>query len=223
MTGSVVGYVSLITSEHADKPNFTTMVGMTCQPYADTIDLYNQILAGLNLNNASGNLLDQIGSRVGASRQLSVPLTNVYFAFDTLGVGFDQGVIYAPYDPLTGLVSLPDDHYRLYIKSKILNNHWDGSKSGAYAILDALFTPLGYEIFIEDPADLTMRLGIVSDSVVPDALVKAMLADGLFDVRPVGVDITRYYVGTSTGPLFAFDYNTKLLAGFDIGSIATQL
>ena len=223
MTGTIDKFMVLVTSEHSDKPNFMSTVSLSCQPLADTIDLYTQILNGLNLDNAYGNLLDQIGSRVGASRQLSAPLTGVYFAFDTAAVGFDQGVWFGPYSPTTGLVSLPDDHYRLFIKSKILNNHWDGSKEGAYALLNALFVPFGYQIVIEDLSDLTMRLAITSTNTLPDSLIRAMIADGLFDIRPVGVQITGYFVGSTVGPLFAFDYNTPYLAGFDVGTWASKL
>jgi hypothetical protein len=82
---------------------------------------------------------------------LAADLPNVYFCWDnqiaapdgTLGpaglVGWDQGVWWTPYQPVTGYAILDDDHYRVLLRAKIIANYWDGTVPGAYEAWDALF------------------------------------------------------------------------------------
>ena len=111
------------------------MVGETAQPFADMLammDTVTGIGGSYDLDTAVGVQLDLLGSLVGAPR-FQVSNANSYdFALDTVGLGFDQGVWQS------GMVGIPDDHYRLYIKMIILSNSWDGSKADAYGIMSIL-------------------------------------------------------------------------------------
>lgn len=220
MSGDVVLYTALVTNEHADKPKFMAMVAASVQPPADLIALYQTISALYDVDLAVGEQLDVVGQWVGISRKLSAPLTGVYFALDTVGVGFDEGVWLGPYDPTTGLVSLPDDFYRLLIKAKILNNHWNGSKADAYTLIDLIFQSFGYQLFIEDPCDLTMRLGLWG-LTIPPTIVIALLVSGELNIKPAGVHIAAYLYQSQPGPIFAFDLNNAMFGGFDTGGWAT--
>lgn len=222
MAGNITPYLSIITSEHSDKPKYTSMVGQTAQPFADLTALYDSIPLLYDVDVAVGAQLDTVGLWVGVTRQLTAPLAGVYFAFDTADVGFDQGVWMGPYDPATGLVSLPDDYYRMLIKIRILNNHWDGSKDQATTLVNAIFNVLGYQFFIKDHADLTMDMGLIGPGS-PSAIVKALLTGGKFDVKPDVVHISNYIYQTVSGPMFAFDLNNSLFAGFDTGAWAQYI
>jgi hypothetical protein len=217
--GTVNQFPARITSEHSDKPNFMDMVLATCQPAADLINLYTAIPGLYDLDNAEGAQLDVIGQWVGVSRYLSTPLAGVYFAFNTANVGFNQGIWKRRFDPDTGLISLPDDYYRILIRVRILNNHWDGTKASAYNLFNILFTTLGYHFFIEDPADLSIRLGLIGPDV-PPALLMALFLEGSLDVKPIGVHISGYLYQTAPGPLFAFNLNSAFFAGFNTGGWA---
>lgn len=220
MAGSTTKYTNLITSEHQSAPKFMDMVAQVCQAWADSVAL-SQLIPGLyDIDQAVGAQLDVIGRWVGISRQLSAPLVGIYFSFDTAGVGFDQGVWLGPYDPTTGLVSLPDDQYRLLLKAKILNNHWDCDTADAYALANVIFQPLGYQLFIQDHGDLTMDLGLIG-SGPPPPIVWSMLTTGSLNIKPLGVHINNYVAQSSAGPIFAFDINNTSFAGFDVGSWAT--
>ena len=116
MTADVTQYLALVSSEHSDKPNFNAMLAASVQPSADLAALYTTIPQLYDVDLAVGTQLDTIGQWVGITRALTTPLSGVYFAFDTANVGFDQGVWQGPYDPTTGLTSLPDDMYRLVLK-----------------------------------------------------------------------------------------------------------
>ncbi len=220
MAGDITPFTGLITSEHNQQPDYMAMVGASLQPFADLIAEINTINALYDVDSAVGEQLDVVGEWVGVSRNLQTPLTGVYFAFDTANLGFDQGIWLGPFDPVSGLVQLPDDFYRLLIKAKILNNSWLGDIPSAYTIGQNVFSSLGYFFFIEDHADLTIAIGLVGPGV-PSPVAFALLTQGYLDLRPAGIEVTAYITQSQAGPIFAFDLNTTQFAGFDQGGWAT--
>jgi len=212
MSGDVTPYVSKITSEHADKPKLIETVSSTVQPSADLVALYSQIPSLYDLDVAEGNQLDVIGQWVGLSRNLTAPLTGVYFALDSATTGFDAGVWQGPYDPSTGIVALPDDYYRLALRARIVNNSWDGTKEHFYALAQDLFGPSGYTYYIEDLGNLTINIGLLGPNTPPPMLT-ALLNSGALDVKPVTITINSRVA--QQGPIFSFDVNSLLFAGFD--------
>lgn len=140
-------YTGKITSEHADKPKYMAMVEAVSQCFLDT----NHVAAGLpddfDLDLANDAQLDDVGLWVGISRNIPTPLTNVYFALDTPGLGFDQGAWKGPFDPDNGITILDNETYRSLIRAKIGANHWDGTLESSKAILDLIFNPDGHAPF----------------------------------------------------------------------------
>lgn len=216
MSGDVNQYLNLIPSQNQAASNFMAMIAATLQPAADIVALLDIIPELLDVDVAVGEQLDFIGQWVGVSRNLTVPLAGVYFSFDTVGLGFDQGVWQE--EPLdSGLVSLPDEFYTLLIKAKVLNNTWHCDVPDAYTLMQNLFASLGYQILIQDNGNLTMTLILIA-AVPITPIAAALLTSGLLDVKPIGVGIGYAY---GVAPLFAFDVENELLAGFDTGSWAT--
>lgn len=132
-------YIGLVTSEHADKPKFVATLSALVQCFVDLQNVTLQIPFDFDLDVAVGVQLDAVGEWVGISRNVNTPLTGVYFSFDTVALGFDQGVWKGPFDPDTGVVSLDDDTYRLLIRAKIGANNWDGTLGSSAAILNSIF------------------------------------------------------------------------------------
>lgn len=208
-------YASLITSEHVSKPNFMAMIAATVAPAIDLNLLYQEIPYLYDLDTATGKQLDVIGIWVGVGRTLSVPITKVYFSFDSPGLGFDQGIWLGPFDNASSLTSLPDSFYRALLKVKIVNNHWNGSKAVADSLLISLFASETFYPCIMDNTDLSMIIGLAGN--VSDTLSQAMLAEGLLDVKPAGVSIS-YMIPSSAGSFFGFDQSNVYVKGFDLGS-----
>jgi hypothetical protein len=219
---SQTDYTDLITSEHSSKPKYMNMVGASLQPYVDLLNQLGVMNALYDVDAAVGQQLDVCGQLVGVSRYLDVPLAGVYFAFDTNLVGFDQGVWLGPYDPITGLTTLPDDYYRVLIKVRILNNHWDGSKQSAYTLVNIIFALFGYSFFIEDHVDMTINLGLLGAGA-PAAIAQALLTSGKFNVKPATVHISNYIYQNMAGPVFSFDINNTYFGGFDNSAWATMV
>lgn len=212
----VTDYTGLVTSEHADKPNFMAMVGGVAQAF---VDIQNQITAtppAFDLDSAVGVQLDAVGLWVGVTRNVNTPLTGVYFSLDTSGLGFDQGVWQGPFDPTTGVVSLDDDTYRLLIRAKIGANSWDGTLGTSAAILNNIFDG-GTYVFIQDNGDMSITYGIAGN--VPSAVFLALLRGGYIPLKPEAVHINGYFVTSNSGsPLFGFDVENDLISGFDVGA-----
>ncbi|SAL25591.1 DUF2612 domain-containing protein [Caballeronia telluris] len=212
----VSDYTGLITSEHANKPKFTAMVGGVAQAF---VDIQNQLDAtppAFDLDSAVGVQLDVVGLWVGVTRNVDTPLTGVYFSLDVDGLGFDQGVWQGPFDPNTGVVSLDDDTYRLLIRAKIGANSWDGTQGSSAAILNSIF-PTGTDVFIQDNGDMSITYGVAGD--VPLPIFIALLKGGYIPLKPEAVHINGYLVTSiSGGSLFGFDVENDLISGFDVGA-----
>lgn len=188
MSGDVSPYTGLITSEHQSAPNFMATVAASCQPFADMVAVLESMPGLYDLDNAVGVQLDTVGLWVGVSRNLAEPLTGVYFAFDTAGLGFDQGVWFGPGDLATTLYVLPDDSYRTLLRAKIAANQWDGTIPSAYAIWELLLQPSGLDIEIADNGNMTMTLTLTGTS---DVVTQAIFSQGLLDLKPAGVSVTN--------------------------------
>lgn len=83
MTISTDFYISLLTSEHRDKPQFTAVVQALTQALADGVNLGLSLIDKFDLDQANGAQLDAIGLWVGMLRSVKTPLTGVYFTWDT--------------------------------------------------------------------------------------------------------------------------------------------
>lgn len=209
-------YVDLITDEHADKPKFLATVAISCSLPAQIQEVMRGLMgADFDLDTAIGNQLDIIGLWVGMPRQVKVPLSGVYFSLDIDGLGFDQGVWKGPFDPDTGIVTLPDDIYRQIIKAKIAANNWDGTMEGSQAVLDMAFLGTGTLPFIQDNQDMSMVIGLAGTP--PSKLFQALIAGGYISVKPAGVRVSSYIVTPTEGPIFGFDVDNSYVGGFDHG------
>lgn len=214
-------YTQLVTSEHRDKPLFMEVVLALVRGLVDVGNRSLGLTDDFDLDAAAGVQLDAVGLWIGISRVLPVPITGVYFAWDdTALTGWDSGVWQGAFDPTSGLTSLPDDQYRLLLRTKIAANHWDGSLQAAEAIWDFLFggSP---EIIVQDNMDMSMTVAFYGPPL--SAVQQALLLGGYFPMKPSGVWVNYYGVPVNSGPLFAWDVNTPQLQGWDIGSWVKQI
>jgi hypothetical protein len=144
-----------------------------------------QMDTALNLDVAVGAQLDTRGLIVGASRT----------------VGFQ---------PSNGVSPVLDDNtYRIYIKSKIVDNQWDGTIGSLYSVWQQLF-PGGVITIIDNQnmtADITMAGSFTS-------ILQDLITNGYIIPRPEGVLYT-YLFGVT--PYFGFDSLPGFIAGFDTG------
>lgn len=179
-------YTNLITSEHNKQPNYMEMVYLTTQTQVDqqaTLALFD---ASYDLDTAIGSQLDVCGLWIGASRNIKIPITDLYFALDTAGVGLDEGFWFIDGEAGYTIYSLSDGDYRLLLQAKALANKWDGTYDGAVVIYNFYFATTGRQILIHDNQDMTYQLEVVGDPII-EAIVQILDQD-ILGLRPAGVE-----------------------------------
>lgn len=182
----ITDYTNLVPSQNTNQPNFLAVLGVELQPFVDMQNVLAMIPQLLDLDVASGDQLDIIGEWIGISRRLSVPITGVYFAFDTPGVGFDEGVWFHGGDPAEGVVILDDVTYRQMIVAKIAANTWDGSLGDANAKLLEAFPSA--DVQLKDNFDMTETF--ILSGTAPSLLFEQLVEQGYIQLRPAAVNLT---------------------------------
>ena len=224
MTQTVDAYTGLIIPEHQGQPNLEATVTLSVQPFVDDQNVLDTLVGLFDLDLAVGSQLDAVGARVGRSRYLITPLPNVYFSWDTAGLGWDQGYWQGPYHPTQGVTALDDTTYRILLRATILVNSWDGTVAGAVAALALLFndtyTP-GTRLFIYDGMDMTMVVGVVGTT--PPPIFSGLLTQGEINLKPVGVGVSYLKSSVSGTPMFGYDIENDYISGWDVGSWAVPL
>lgn len=214
--GDVTPYTGRITSEYNQQPNFMTMIAGVLQPLADAIAQMSAIPSLYDLDAAVGAQEDTVGEWIGASRELAVPLTGVFFAWGTAGVGWGEGVWHQAGTPTTGLVSLNDDDYRTLLYATAAANAWDGTIPGAYAAWNTLFAGTGIGILIQDFQD--MSIGLALTGPVPTAVQRALFTGGYLSLVSAGVRVRWYATPPMLNvPYFAWGVNNSTMAGWGTG------
>lgn len=207
-------YTDLVTSEHADKPKFMAALEAITGPIAGALALLEGLPAGFDLDTATGAQLDVVGEWVGIGRNIQTPLEGVYFAFDTEGVGWDEGYWKREFDPTQGLTSLLDEPYRLLLRATIALNRWDGSIAEAKAAIAPIFP--GAAIYIQDNQDMSMTVAVGGPKL--DVISAALLTGGYLALKPAGVRIDFVFTSAPPAPIFGFDLGAPYVGGWDVGA-----
>lgn len=214
-------YLNLIPSQHRQKPRYLATVEALIRPVDGVADLLEELRTAFDLDTAVGKQLDAVGVRVGRTRHLHTPLTDVYFSWNTAGVGWNEGFWKGMYDPESGMISLPDEVYRLLLKAKVAANRWDGTTPGAYEAWEIAFSDLGSIIIIQDNQDMSMVVGVAGLPLTP--VFEQLLLQHYVPLKPEGVRIKWYAVTPDGGPLFAWNCDSPALAGWNDGRWPNRL
>ncbi len=216
---AVNDYLNLIPSQHRSRPKFMAIVGFFATIYQKMIDILTMTESMYDIDFAVGVQLDFIGEWVGISRNVSIPVTGLYFSFDdVITDGWDLGLWRGENEPTT-ITRLPDEQYRTLLKAKIAANNWDGTTENAYAIWSSVF--VSPQILIQDNQDLSYDFAFVGGMI--DSLTLALLTRGYIPLKPEGITIAKYIVPIDSGRLFAWDTDNAYLAGWDTGSFGTEI
>ncbi|AFC85928.1 DUF2612 domain-containing protein [Frateuria aurantia] len=192
MTAYVSDYTGLITSEHSDKPKFSAMVQAMAQCWVDYQNAMQSLVDAMNLDTAVGDQLDILGRWIGITRNINVPIDDLYFAYDDVdGIGLDLGIWKTPSDPTTGVTQMDDTTYRAILRAKVGANHWDGSIEGLEPILSAIFSPGGTTAKIVDNGDMTYNVNLTGTE--PTKLLMTLVDAGYIQCVPAGMAVTYTY------------------------------
>lgn len=218
-------YTDLITNYHASKPLFVEHIDLSTRPFIDITAVLNGLVTAFDIDTAVGVQLDVLGEWIGRSRFVSVPISGIYFSFDTDGLGYDQGVWQGPFDPDTGYTALGDDTYRVILKAKVAINNWNGQNDSLPGILDTALAGSGIRMQIVDNQDMTISIWVFPEidiSLVSLELIAA-IRQGYLTVKPAGVfsgsiEIPTVETPSAGNKFFGFDLDNDYISGFDVGS-----
>jgi hypothetical protein len=108
---------------------------------------------------------------------------------------------------------LSDSDFRTLIYAKIAQNQWNGSIASIYTLWNQIY-PGSRMTFIDNQ---NMTCTIVLASATLTSLQLQMIENGLILPRPQGV---LYIFTTAMEPIFGFDLNNSVIAGFDLGNFS---
>lgn len=208
-------YLALVTSEHSQRPKFMASILASIQGLADLQDNCSNLSSLFDIDTAVGDQLDKLGQWVGVSRNVAVPIANVYFSWGVANQGWGQGAWFSPFDSVAGLVRLPDESYRTLIRATIARNVWDGTVPSIYKIWGLVFALAQFQLLVQDNQDMSMTIIMLTTGSI-DAITLALITGGAIVPRPAGVRITGYT--QAMAPIFGWGSNSNLVAGWGVGS-----
>lgn len=209
----------LIPWQHANAPKFTDMVGSVSDAYLAVGRVVQTFPRAYDIDEAVGAQLDAVGVRAGLSRHVSVPITDAYFSFDIDGLGWDQAPWQGPYDISYGVADLDDDTFRTLLYAKVAANAWNGEIDGIRPIIEAMVESRS-SVFVTDNDDMSITIGIAK--AIPSRIVLSLLSQRYLPTCHQGVALDIAITSADGDPVFGFDVDNDLIAGWDEGSWAVS-
>jgi hypothetical protein len=212
----IADYIKLIPPYHRNQPKFVAAMQLTLQPYVDLQNALADMPLKFDLDLAVGVQLDRIGERVGISRQIPVPIQNLFFSFGDELRGWGRGIWKGPYDSGSSLFALGDETYRRLLRAKIAANRWNGTVEQAEEIYRLFFNNPYSLIFVQDNCDGSQTVAI--SGAIPDSVSLSILSQELIPLKPQA--IRTYYTVTTVGnrPVFGFGVNNDFIGGWGTGT-----
>ena len=214
-------YTDYITPAHLTADKFVRHISLITRPFTDIATQAGQLNALFSIDHGNGPQLDAVGEWIGLSRYVKTPITGVYFALDTEGVGFDQGSWKRRFDADSGFTELDDDTYRSILRAKIRANHWDGTCEMLADIYQGVIPDESVKIFFTDNQNMSMDV-YLTGGVVPE-VIKAVIKQGYLNIKPEGVRVNNYTGSEGDNGIFGLDVNNEFISGFDTGSWSVKL
>lgn len=183
MAIEVQKYIDLITSEYYNNPKFTTMTRKILEKDYGSASVLEHMWDYFNLDSAVGAQLDIVGQYLNIKRELPI----------------DDDVL-----PDV----LPDDLYRLVLKARVLQYHWDGTIEGIYKMTQELLpTAL---IWLQDNQNGSYNMLLMSPDF--DEQLSELFILGYITPKPAGIKVVYTLFER---PFFAWDRNDQYYKGWD--------
>ena len=173
-------YAKIVTSEYREKPKAEAFLKAKLSINKDLINLVLNMPQEFDLDKAVGKQLDILGEIVGASRIVSISDTEAY--------------------------TLSDEDYKVYIKSKIAKNAWNGEIDSLQNVWFELF---GKRIGIVDNQDMSIGVYLIGE--YSDNMIRLIKADKIVP-KPMGVKV-NYYRFTQ-GKIFSYGLENEICTGY---------
>ena len=214
-------YDRLIPSAQREGKKFFATVSALGDAFSAQQAASAALVPAFDLDSAAGKQLDILGLWIGRGRRITTPLTDVYFAFDTEGVGWEQGSWKREFDPDDGVTDLDDESYIAMLRAKTLANQWNGTYEKLVDIYKSMALGKSINLFFIDNQDMSIDV-YLTGGIIPEA-IKALLKQGYLNVKSLGVRINNKISSEENSGIYGCDVDNGLVSGFDSGSWAITL
>lgn len=199
--------------QHRNSVNAENFARSFFTPLNELARSLEDLLSALDLENASGERLDLIGSIVGASRYMPQGITLAYFGFahQPAGRGFGRARMRHEGEPLTQSYTANDQEFKVLIRLKIMLNNGHGTAPEIAAAAKFAFRAPTASARDAGPGKIELWVGRIPSQdeglgrVIPDMLP-----------RLAGVSINIIF----WEPLLPFGFANNGHFGFGVGVLA---
>ncbi len=230
---TVEDYLAKIPPLHSKDARFMAELALLLQPLVDQQAFLAALPQAFDLDFAVGVQLDAVGARVGASRQIPIPVENPWFSLGVAGLGLGQGYLKGPYEG-SALSKLDDDTFRRLIRAKIVANNSDGTADAVAASLDAYFLAgsdtLVFSYDATDYAgaalvglaqvDLALVVGVAGK--LPTIVDLSILDQELIPIRAAGAALQWAVTTVDGAPVFGLGVENSYIAGLGVGALGAS-
>lgn len=159
-------YAALITSEHAIRPKFMSLVNLIAGGFGDITACILSMPKAFDIDTAVGAQLDIVGKWVGQARVVTNVLLTGFFGFadDPAALTFGElpspsvgGVFYELGATFQATTTLSDKDYRTILRARIVRNQSNGTLS---AIENALQYVFGVPCTVSDIGDMSLAIQV---------------------------------------------------------------
>lgn len=199
--------------QHQNSPKAEGFVRGFYTPMSNAATGMDALATALDIDAASGERLDYIGSIVGASRYIPQGIVLTYFGFATQasGRGFGQARMRHENEPLAEAYTASDNEYKTLIRAKIALNNGHGTADEIAEAAKMAFKAPTCSARDAGPAHIELWVGRIPGvdeglgRVIPDYLPRA-----------AGVSISIVF----WSPNLAFGFKNAGHFGFGVGVMA---
>lgn len=176
-------YLSLLIVQYFNKPNARATILEKVRPYEEFFDIIQEIERQFDVDVATGDIQDKLGTIVGQSRIIPSVLPKKYFGyFEAINSGgYDTPdnteptfSYFTSRDTQFSNLQLNDLDYRDFIKAKITNNYIDATITGLQQAISFLFENRALVL-----DNLDMSLSLLIDSTFDQDKITAITNAGL--------------------------------------------
>lgn len=170
---SIQDFLDQIPSQYATKPKFRAWLQAGLETLQNSDEVLEQIGIAYDIDTAVGTQLDVLGELLGRSRRLD-------------------------FQPANGPDVLDDDHYRLCLKAKVLQNQWDGKMLSLHELWESVYAGQA-DLEVIDYQDMTILARVIGlSSLYQQELIGA----GMIVPKPWGVQMNYEFADLINGSLF---------------------
>lgn len=213
---AITYYKDLLLYQYINAPKAYATIGVLAN--GALVDLLPiELNDAFNLETAQGPQLDILGEYIGFSRNVSIPVSRNYFAFEDSDTPYgglygltdydttlnNDSFFYSYNDASGSSATLNDDEYRILLKLKAYTNR---SNHSLGEINDFIYSLFGSDLTMVDNFDMSIEY-YVNPSI---AGIISIAKDNEFLPKPMGVAINFLLPVADFDILFSFDPSAGL-------------